>query len=299
MAKIVPISQANAVTHCGVFHADEVLATAILDRVLGEVLVARVAEVPDDLSDGVIVYDIGGGEYDHHQRGGNGCRENGVPYASAGLVWRAFGKQVVGGCADANAVWEYVDEMLVQGVDAVDNGWDCSDCSAVAQMTFSDIIRILCSCVDNEKDLDSAFLHAVKLAGEIVDSLVSAGERQVLAKNVVENAIERSDGVVMALDHYVPWQKTLFESVNPKADDILYAVYPSCRGGYNWQCVPISPGSHMQKKPAPESWRGLKGTELQSVTGIPTASFCHHAGFMGSAECFADAVKMAKLAAVN
>ena len=57
--------------------------------------VSRVFKVPNDLPDGTIVLDIGGGKYDHHQRGGNGARENGVPYASCGLIWREFGKELL------------------------------------------------------------------------------------------------------------------------------------------------------------------------------------------------------------
>ena len=35
-----------------------------------------------------ILVDIGGGKFDHHQKNGNGKRENGISYASAGLVWQ-------------------------------------------------------------------------------------------------------------------------------------------------------------------------------------------------------------------
>ncbi|NHM16527.1 hypothetical protein GMI69_07645 [Eggerthellaceae bacterium zg-887] len=89
------LKDADCITHSGVFHADEVLGTVILEKAFGDLAVARVAEVPADLADDVIVYDIGRGKYDHHQPGGNGQRENGVAYASAGLLWKAFGNKVV------------------------------------------------------------------------------------------------------------------------------------------------------------------------------------------------------------
>ena len=41
---------------------------------------------------------------------------------------------------------------------------------------------------------------------------------------------------------------------------------------------------------------GLRGLELQEVTGVTTASFCHPAGFIGGAETFEDAMAIAKLA---
>ena len=77
--------QATVVTHGGVFHADEVLATVILSKVLGDITVLRTFKVPEGLSDDVIVYDIGFGRFDHHQKGGNGTREK----------WDLFGKNMV------------------------------------------------------------------------------------------------------------------------------------------------------------------------------------------------------------
>ena len=66
----------DAVTHSGLFHSDEVMATAILSH-CGIRTVARISSVPQELSTKTVVYDIGGGRYDHHMIGGNGMRETG------------------------------------------------------------------------------------------------------------------------------------------------------------------------------------------------------------------------------
>ena len=87
--------EAKLITHAGSMHADDVMATYILSKVFGEVKVLRTCKVPDNLSEDVIIYDIGFGQYDHHQKGGNGTRENGVPYAACGLIWKEFGPRVV------------------------------------------------------------------------------------------------------------------------------------------------------------------------------------------------------------
>ena len=58
------IQKANLITHGGVFHADDVMATVILEKVFGDVTVCRVLEVPEKLNSNVIVYDIGGGKWD-------------------------------------------------------------------------------------------------------------------------------------------------------------------------------------------------------------------------------------------
>lgn len=121
----------NCITHSGVFHADEVLGTVILEKALGDLLVARVAAIPSMTRENVIVYDIGHERFDHHQPGGNGCRDNGVDYASAGLLWKTFGPIVVKNSRDPEFLWRHVDECLIQGVDAADNGSAYYDFSGV------------------------------------------------------------------------------------------------------------------------------------------------------------------------
>src|ERR1019366_4584451 len=78
-------------------------------------------------------------DFDHHQRGFDRARDNGVRYASFGLVWREFGARVCGGdqqLADA------VDAALVQPVDANDTGQQLTQSliDGVRPMTVNAII---------------------------------------------------------------------------------------------------------------------------------------------------------------
>ena len=75
---------AKGFTHGGKFHADDVFSTALLQIVRPDIQVTRGFVVPDDF-DG-IVYDVGGGMFDHHQEPRE-TRPNGVPYAAFGLLW--------------------------------------------------------------------------------------------------------------------------------------------------------------------------------------------------------------------
>ena len=54
------VRNANAITHGGIFHADEVFGTIILSKVMDNIVLARTFKVPEDIADDVIVYDIGG-----------------------------------------------------------------------------------------------------------------------------------------------------------------------------------------------------------------------------------------------
>ena len=75
-------------THGAKFHADDLFSTALLRLINPDIQVERGFDVPENF-DG-IVYDIGRGRFDHHQQDKE-IRENGVPYAAFGLLWREFG----------------------------------------------------------------------------------------------------------------------------------------------------------------------------------------------------------------
>ena len=83
-------------THPGTFHADDVFAVAVLSLVHDDLEIVRTRDDARVAAADVRV-DLGGrsdpstGDFDHHQRGGAGERENGIWYASFGLVWREFG----------------------------------------------------------------------------------------------------------------------------------------------------------------------------------------------------------------
>ena len=100
----------------------------------------------------------------------------------------------------------------------------------------------------------------------------------------------------MILEKFMPYQEFVLESINPKAKDILYAVFKSNRNGYNVRAIPAKLGSFENRKPLPLSWRGLRNEELQRVTGVETATFCHNAGFICVADTMEDAIKLAKKA---
>ena len=89
------IKEANCITHAGTFHADEIFATIILSKVMPEITLIRLQEMKEKVDKDVIVYDIGGGKFDHHQLGGNGERENGIKYAACGLIWKQYGKELL------------------------------------------------------------------------------------------------------------------------------------------------------------------------------------------------------------
>lgn len=84
---------AKALTHGGKFHADDIFSSALLLYLNPEIQITRGNQVPEEY-DG-IVFDIGRGAYDHHQKDSR-VRENGIPYAAFGLLWEELGTEILG-----------------------------------------------------------------------------------------------------------------------------------------------------------------------------------------------------------
>ena len=76
LLKKIRLKDASAFTHSGKFHADDVFSSALLLYLNPEITILRGNKVPEDF-DGII-FDIGRGRYDHHQKDSR-IRENGIP----------------------------------------------------------------------------------------------------------------------------------------------------------------------------------------------------------------------------
>ena len=139
-------------------------------------------------------------------------------------------------------------------------------------------------------------MKAIEIARAIFDNKIGSVISKCKAKVYVEKAIEESEGGIIVLDKFMPYQEFVLESDNPKAKDILYAVFKSNRGGYNVKAIPKTLGSFENRKKMPQEWAGLRNEELQKVTGVATATFCHNAGFICVAKTLDDAIKLAKMA---
>lgn len=261
-------------THGGKFHSDDVFATAFLRILNPNIQVQRGFEVPEDF-DG-IVYDIGRGEFDHHQMDKE-YRENGCPYAAFGLIWRAYGADFVG---EEEAL--RFDEHFVQPLDESDNT-GCEN--AIAK-----IIDEFNPGWDSETPYDDCFWKAVDMAEIILRNHFEAVEGIQRGKVLVQQAMEESDGRILVLSVYVPWKKEVIGST------YQFVVYPSNRGGYSIQGVAVSSEDNTLVCDFPKEWWGAEAEALQNMSGIASLRFCHPNGFLAAAETLEDAIRVAEYA---
>jgi uncharacterized UPF0160 family protein len=279
-------------THNGNFHADDVFSIAALKHIFPSFKLIRTRDL-ELIGKADIVLDVGGeydpdaGRFDHHQRGGAGERENGIPYSSFGLIWQKYGLEICQGNQDvANAV----DAGLVSTIDAI----DCGHVEGVSQgISLSQTISMFNPTWQEESDFDACFDEAVDFASRVLTRFVASATGGISAKDIVAKAIDDAeDPRVIVLEKYTPWKTTVL-GLAPKA---LFMVYPSQSGQWRIQTVPVELGSFEDRKPLPKKWAGLSDKALKDVTGIDDAMFCHNGLFIAGAESFESTMKMASIA---
>ena len=115
--------------HNGIFHADDVFGVALMQSIYNDLEIIRTRD-EELLKTCDIVSDVGNGKYDHHHVD-KIRRENGIPYCGFGLLWRDFGISYINAkfpdlsnLKEQQEVAEKVDTILIQQIDAQDNGVD-------------------------------------------------------------------------------------------------------------------------------------------------------------------------------
>lgn len=280
-------------THSGGFHADDVLATALINQVCDKEGIDRpqVHRIFDkneaaNLSADNIVYDIGNGQFDHHQKD-NECRENGVPYAAFGKIYRVVGEQLHGEFAQT------FETEFVQGIDECDN--------TERDSCYSKMVRDMNPNWNERFSLDEAFTNAVRLGeqtiNERVEEIYVGGdigpdhlsqleqdiyeqgdfrkeESSIAAEEIIEQAMEEGyyesegkDGTVYKVLNFdrpgVPYPK--IKEMTEETEFVGY-TFPA-RGGITYK--PLD----QEALPVPEAWQGEKAENLPE--GV---NFCANGG---------------------
>lgn len=283
-------------THSGKFHADEVMATAILSE-LFEIEVIRTRD-EKKLAELDIVYDVGGGEFDHHDVEKR-TRENGTPYASCGLIWGKFGRDVIKTWDDSldekevESVFRHVDSILIEGIDAVDNGLKTNE-PIINTMSLSSIISGFNPPWDSERNHNEAFNHAVDFAISVLHNVLEQRMSVMRAKEQVVEAFEkRPNPHLLVMDIFCPWGYVLKQI--DKKKEVLFVIYPG-REGYSISTVRKQSGSMEARKDLPKEWAGKRDEELSQLVGVPDAIFCHPGRFIAAARSLESIMKMADIA---
>ena len=288
------------VTHNGSFHTDDVFACAALSLLLEREKVPF--EIIRTRDEGVIakadyVFDVGGvydaeqNRFDHHQPGGAGKRENGIEYSSFGLVWRKFGEKLCG----SSKVADVVDKKLVQPIDAADNGIDLIELKGEVKPYFiQDAFKAIRPGWKDitEENLFTRYMECVEIAKRILSVEMEQARGLLEARENVSRIYQAAeDKSVIVLDRHYPWEE---EMVN--YPESVFVVFPKINGTWQAESTPLRRFSFEKKKNFPAAWGGLRDEELQKISGVNDAIFCHRGLFMAVAKSKEGAIKLAQLA---
>ncbi|OHA18411.1 MAG: hypothetical protein A2664_00505 [Candidatus Taylorbacteria bacterium RIFCSPHIGHO2_01_FULL_46_22b] len=291
----------NIVTHSGSFHTDDVFAVAtlllLLEKKPVEVRVIRsreqaVIDQADFAVDVGNIYDPAANRFDHHQTGGAGMRDNKVPYAAFGLLWKQFGVEI-SGSAEISA---RVDRVLVQPIDYGDNlGLPLAPLVPdVYPYTLDRIISAFGSTYEEKKvEIDAVFLELVAFAKRIIQREIVKAVALEHASSAVKRAyIDASDKRVVVLDEEYPWYDTLSNYPEP-----LFVVFPDEKSG-NWgiSAVRVSLHEFKNRRDFPVAWAGKRAKDLAEVSGVSDAVFCHNRLFFAVAKSKEGAITLAERA---
>ncbi len=270
----------TAYTHAGEFHADDVFSTAFIKMLLPNIEVKRVLKVPKGLDiTKNLIYDIGGYDgyttYDHHQINKQ-MRNETIPYAAFGLLWRDFACEL----GLSESVIKNVDQKLVIAIDACDNG--------IYSNMISSMISTFNPFWNENVDSDTQFFKAVELATTILKRTI---DREVSREQAEEKVLEYAKQIknhVLFLPEYLPINQELFDT---KLPDVLFYVYPSNRGGYNIQAInqPTDDNEWSKRAYFPKEWLGNPDTSLGMT-------FCHPGNFLAAADTAEHAINIANIA---
>ena len=290
------------VTHSGKFHTDDIFACAILMLVLEKegkkvkIIRTRDSEI---IAKGDYVFDVGGEHdparrrFDHHQKGGAGSRDNSIPYAACGLVWKEFGLSLSGSQTAADRI----DKKLIQPIDANDNGVSLVDVKGdirpyLIQDAFSSFVAIP---EEDDTTNDRHFEMLVGFAKKILSREIMSSQYVVKFSGVVQSLYENaSDKRIIIFEENIPAEDVLMKYPEP-----LYMIRPNTDGNWRVTGVHAKEFSFEVRYPFPKAWAGLRDGELAEISGIADAVFCHNGRFLAVAKSKEGAIKLAQLAVEN
>lgn len=295
------------VTHGGKFHADDAWAVATLKVLYPDADLVRTRD-PAIIATADFVIDVGGvwdpagGRFDHHQKGFSGARPSGVPYASAGLVWREYGARCVAALAERHAGQRIADDMAQQIAYAIDNDvvqyLDLSDVGAARNAPGGYGLSAVVSGY-NPNWLDEERLGY----GEAADAFRLAQFERALAflTDVMANAVKYRVGAALAVEQVrraevleggrllylkngaLPWT-TVVRKEMPR---VLFVISHNLNEQrYMLHTVPVSVDSFEARADLPAEWAGLRDADLAAVTGVADAGFCHNGRFIAAAKSY-------------
>ena len=280
------------IVHSTLFHTDDIMCIAFLNLVLSSDRVKQMTVRKLNISDAelkdpkVLVLDIGKdyneelNNFDHHQTDGPDLSVNyydaGKKACAFSLLFDTYAHELMDEQVK-KSVWNTIVKPTALG----DNG------QIKIQRDVYSIGQII-SAFNPTWDINYTetyhnirFWQAVELATTVLFNIINRSISLARAKSVVITS--EAEGSTLILDIHLPWSVWIYHRKD--SDDLLQVCYPSLRGGWNLQIVPVKPNSFEARRPLPEEWL---------TTHPEGCRFVHNARFLAAFETKEAALKAAR-----
>lgn len=270
------------VCHNGLMHSDDVLAAAFLSSVF------RLLNHPFTIkrmngkeankyanNPAYLIFDVGGGRYDHHDKkhmkyreGCNAYVENGFPYAAFGLLWKDFGKSYLtevfkaqtGKNPSDDLVEKFFQEFDRKYVSVIDNR---DNNGPKIASNISDAITAM----NGRTPCDANFIAAVAWSQIAFDAWINSTINAMEDEQELNEALNNlsNDALVLELEHHLK----LSGGVHEKCPNLHYVIYPSIRDEGYWNITALADGANKIICPF-----------IPDTSKYKDVSFVHASGFM-------------------
>jgi uncharacterized UPF0160 family protein len=278
------------VTHKGRFHSDDVAATAILKYFFNEIgveteVIRTFTPKEDGYTDSTpncIVYDIGLGQYDHHQVGKDeqhvyriDTNKDGETiirkYAAVGLIWKEIGQEWLGEYADTiyNQIIKYIDDS--------DNGFNFNPLSNLIRYQNTDKVNA------TEQDINYCFEEVVEILYKLISNTIRHFKYMKACEEDLEE-LSKDNAPYLLSDQFLPGADKVC-----RAHNIPFYIYPNDRGGWCFKTINCNEDdnkAHLVDIP----------DEVRSWEGV---TFLHPSCFLGSAITQERAIEICELLVKN
>lgn len=291
-------------THSGLFHADDVASAWILTKVYSEINVVRTRN-PEIIENAILSFDVGEGEFDHHQdRGDDSFRivdDMEVPYASAGLLWRKFGKEIIEKKINnpdiiknnpnlVDDVFKSFERGYIAPIDAQDNG------AYIPKLPSNAISSIVYASIPNlrsELSEDDGFKNAVIMSNYVLDNdlektIINLEIQQEIHKQI-DVAIVNGNNHIEFSQAGMPWQRVVNERNEelPWNKKINYVLFENSENTFMVQAVSAEKGIFTNIHNLPEELAGVRDSNVMiGNTEINDFVFCHKGRFIAGTKSY-------------
>ncbi len=277
-------------THSGTFHADEVTACALLlfFSLIDRDKIVRTRDV-GRLENCDFVCDVGGiynpnlRRFDHHQAEYHG------QLSSAGMILEYLKNEKI----ITFDQFDYLNRSLVHGIDQIDNGLSEPKYGFA---TFSQIISafVPASHEASDPELEEGFSDALDFVLDHLERIMNKFDYMASCKTKIKEVMDTMTECLV-FEKPMPWLESFFELGGEK-HPAEFVIMPT---GDHWKLRGIPPSYEKRmevRRPLPEKWAGRLGRDLEEISGIDGAIFCHKGRFISVWNTKEDAIKALKLA---